>query len=263
MTQSPTGSVPTGPSTSDSTTETAKGQASQVGQDAKQSGQHVASVAKDEAGNVAAEAGQQAKDLLHQTRSELMDQAGQQQQRLAGGLRQLGDELSSMAENSQQSGVATDLAKQASTKAHDVAGWLDEREPGSLVEELRGFARRKPGAFLAVAAGLGFAAARMGRGLGQEHQDNSSGGGSASSGTSTSAGMAGGVVTTPVSAPDALDHTTSGGYSAYGSGAGTAVPPEPVGGPVTERPDDLSAGPADTTLSQEPGWAGGRGDGTP
>ncbi len=143
----------------------AKEQAAQLGQGAAEAGQHVVGVATDQASNVVAEAGSQAKDLMSQARSELTDQAGVQQDRLASSLRALGDELESMSHHSDQPGVATDLVKQASTRAHDVASWLDSREPGHVVQEVQDFARRSPAAFLAIAAGAGLLAGRMGRGV--------------------------------------------------------------------------------------------------
>jgi hypothetical protein len=150
-----------------------KEQAAAVGQGAAEAGQQVATVAKDQAQNVVAEAGSQAKDLLGQARSELTDQAASQQKRLAAGLRALGDELESMTHHSDQPGVATDLAKQASTRAHDTATWLDDREPGHLLQELQTFARQKPGAFLALAAGAGLIAGRLGRGVKDASSDDS------------------------------------------------------------------------------------------
>src|SRR5437764_1005697 len=83
---------------------------------AKQEGRHLADVGKDEARNVTSEAGQQAKQLWEQTRSEMVDQGAQQQQRAAQGLRSLSSELRSMAHGSQQNGIATDLATQASQR---------------------------------------------------------------------------------------------------------------------------------------------------
>lgn len=151
----------------------AKEQAAQLGQGAAEAGQHVVGVATDQASNVVAEAGSQAKDLLSQARSELTDQAGVQQDRLASSLRALGDELESMGNHSEQPGVATDLVKQASTRAHDVASWLDSREPGHVVQEVQEFARRSPAAFLAIAAGAGLLAGRMGRGVKDAGSDNS------------------------------------------------------------------------------------------
>lgn len=158
-------SPPASPASSpDSTTDVAKDQAAAVGSTAADAGKQVAGVAKDQASNVAAEAAQQTRDLVGQTRSELQDQAAQQQQRLASGIRSLSDELGSMADRSEQSGTATDLVRQASQRAHDVADWLEQRDPGSLIDEVRSFARRRPGAFLAIAAGAGLAAGRLTRG---------------------------------------------------------------------------------------------------
>ena len=107
-----------------STTDTAKEQAGQVAQDAKESGKQVAATAADESKQVLAEGRRQVKDLTAQ--------AGQQV-----------DEQ---------------------TRVHDVAGWLESRNPGEIVDELRGIARRRPGAFLLSAAAAGVVAGRLTRG---------------------------------------------------------------------------------------------------
>jgi uncharacterized phage infection (PIP) family protein YhgE len=150
--------------TSSSTSDVAKEQAGSVAQGAAEAGQQVAGTAKDQASNVAAEASRQAQDLLAQTRNELQEQAATQQQRLASGIRSLSVELGSMAERSEQSGTASEVVRQASAKTAELAGWLDERDPGSLLQEVTSFARRRPGLFLAVAAGAGLAAGRLTRG---------------------------------------------------------------------------------------------------
>jgi hypothetical protein len=66
--------------------------------------------------------------------------------------------------NGVQQGMVTDLARQASDKAQDLAGWLESRQPGDLVEEVRDLARRKPGTFLLGAAVAGVLAGRLTRG---------------------------------------------------------------------------------------------------
>jgi small-conductance mechanosensitive channel len=148
-----------------STAQVVKDQAANVGSGAAEAGQHVAGVAKEQVGQVASEAGRQAKDLLDQARTELSTQGGAQQQRLASSLNSLGDELHSMAHNSDQNGVATDLAKQAASKTRDVASWLESREPGDVLEEVKAFARQRPMAFLALALGAGLVAGRLTRGF--------------------------------------------------------------------------------------------------
>lgn len=132
---------------------------------AKDAGAQVVQSAKEQVGDVTKEAGRQARDLLDELRTEATDQAATQQQRAAGGLRSLADELSGMARRSEQDGPATDLARQAAGRMEDVAGWLEHRDPGDVLGEVRAFARRRPGAYLAIAAGAGLLAGRLTRGL--------------------------------------------------------------------------------------------------
>ncbi len=147
------------------TTEVAKEQAAEVADTAKQAGAQVTDTVKEQAGQVTAEAKNQAKQLLSQAQSELSEQAAGTQQRVSEGLHALADELSGMARNSEQDGVATDLARQAADRARTAAGWLADRDPGSLLDEVRTFARRKPGTYLALALGAGVLAGRLTRGL--------------------------------------------------------------------------------------------------
>ena len=148
-----------------SSADVAKHQAGEVAKTASDAGKHVAGVAGEQAGQVASEATQQVKQLARQTRGELTEQAATQQKRVASGLRSLSKELSAMANGAEQPGMATDLAQQAGERTNAVASWLEEREPGHVVEEITRFARQRPGAFLAIAAGAGFLVGRLGRGL--------------------------------------------------------------------------------------------------
>ncbi|GAB2525898.1 hypothetical protein [Paramicrobacterium agarici] len=70
-----------------------------------------------------------------------------------------------MARGSERNGVATELVKQAASKSSDVASWLDQRDPGSLLDEVKGFARRKPGVFIGAAAVAGILAGRLTRSM--------------------------------------------------------------------------------------------------
>jgi hypothetical protein len=147
-----------------STTSVAKGQAKEVGQEGANAAQHVAQTAASEAKNVAAEAGSQAKNLVSGLGSDLKSQAGAQQQKATEGLRSVSDELRSMADKSDNKMVAN-LVQQASQRTGAVAGWLENREPADLLEDVKIFARRRPGAFLAIAAGAGLVVGRLTRGL--------------------------------------------------------------------------------------------------
>ena len=132
---------------------------------AKDKAGNVASTATDQAKNVAGEAKTQARNLLRESQGQVREQAGQQKQKASGGLRSLSDELRSVADGTQtsQSGMVNDLARQASDKAQELASWIDAREPGDLVNELRDMARRKPGTFLFGAALAGVLAGRLTR----------------------------------------------------------------------------------------------------
>mgnify|MGYP000253432556 CR=1 FL=1 len=193
-----------------SKTDAARDEAAELTRTAADSAQTVAETAKTEASNVAAEVKTNARDLLHQAKSDLTDQAGAQQQKVAEGLRSVSTELHSMASASDQPGVATDLVRQAAERSSAVASWLDGRDPGSLLTEVKSFARQRPGTFLLLAAGAGVLAGRLSRSL--------SAGAPETTGTGTG---------TATRVPD----------------TGAAVPPPPVQMPA---PETTTAGFADT-----------------
>ncbi|MFF2031033.1 hypothetical protein [Arthrobacter sp. NPDC058192] len=206
----------TGPSTTGtSTAETAKQGAADVSRTAADSAQTVAETAKIEAANVAAEVKTSARDLLHQAKWSLTDQAGTQQQKAAEGLRSISSQLHSMASASDQPGVAPDLVREAAERSSAVASWLDRRDPGALLDEVKSFARQRPGTFLLLAAGAGVLAGRLSRSLGAGAPPSAGGAGARPA--------AGGYPTPVTRIPD----------------AGAAVPPPPVQLP---GPDVTTAG---------------------
>jgi hypothetical protein len=149
----------------DDTKEVAREQAAQLKDHTADAGQQVADTAKDQAIDVAIDAKAQAQDLFDRARGELGAQANTQRDRAVQGLQSLAMQLQSMAEGGQQSGTATHLARQGSQTSEQVAQFLAEREPSQLVEEIRGFARRRPAAFLLGAAMAGIVAGRLTRGV--------------------------------------------------------------------------------------------------
>lgn len=167
-----TSGVPSGktaPSTSpDGTTtkaDAAKDEAANVAGQAAGAAQNVAVTAKEEAANVASEVKTNARDLLYQAKSDLTSQAGTQQQKAAEGIHSISSQLRNMADAPDQPGVASDLIRQAADRSASIASWLENRDPGSLLEEAKTFARQRPGAFLLIAAGAGLLAGRLGRSL--------------------------------------------------------------------------------------------------
>ncbi len=155
MTESP------GTTSGQGTTQVAKEQAGQVGQSATQAAGQVAQTSKEQVLEVASEAKAQARDLIGEARTQVSQQAGSQRDRLVETIRSLAEELESMASSGGKGGMASELAGQASTRAHDLAVFLEGREPGDLIQEARSFARQRPGAFLAGAAVLGAVAGRL------------------------------------------------------------------------------------------------------
>lgn len=143
----------------------ATGKATDVASQAGDAAKGLAQETTQKAGEVAHEATRRARNLTGQARDELRGQAQVQQQRVAAGLRSLGDELTQMAASSPQHGYASDLAERAGTMSRRAAFWFEDRDPGSVLTEVQHFARRRPGLFLAIAAGAGVAVGRLARGL--------------------------------------------------------------------------------------------------
>ncbi|WP_323959636.1 hypothetical protein GC088_14060 [Arthrobacter sp. JZ12] len=215
------------PSEGQSTASTAKDEAKDVGREGLGAAKNVAQTAGSEAKNVAQEAGTQAKNLVGQLGSDIKSQAGTQQQRVTNGLRSISDELNSMAQSS-EGGPAQQLVQQVAQRAGSAASWLEGRDPGSLLDEVTGFARRRPGAFLLIAAGAGLLAGRLTRGLA---------GGSDSSGSpSTGGGMGttggGQHVATYPPVPDEYG-TDLPAYQTGAPGYGAGVETPPVAPPTT------------------------------
>jgi hypothetical protein len=224
-----------GPQQSSGTVETAKQEAAGVKDTAMQEAGGVVDSAKSEAAAVTREAKNQIKDLYAQSRQELSEQAATQQRRVAEGLRSVGGELRSMADNAEGGGVGADLVRQTSDKVSSVAQWIGDRDPGSLLGEVKSYARRRPGVFIAVAALAGLAAGRLTRALTESAADDSS---------SSSQGSAGATRSpAPTSGAAAPGATTSGVTpSAVPASADAAIPQAPDG-----RTGDLGAS-ADTPL---------------
>jgi hypothetical protein len=147
-----------------STVETAKSEAANVKDTAADAASGVAEVAKSEFSSVATEAKYQTRNLVDQTRSELRGQVNNKQAQLASKVHSWASELGSMASKSEDSGPMTDLAQEAARRGGEIAYWLDNHEPADVLQEVKRFARRRPVAFLALAAAAGVVAGRVSRG---------------------------------------------------------------------------------------------------
>jgi hypothetical protein len=217
---------------SPSTGDVAKDEARNVGQTAAQAGSQVASTAADQAREVAHETQRQAQDLLHQGRQQLRQQTVAQQQKAATGLTSLAQELRGLADGSSQGapGPARDLLQQASGYVEQFADRLQNREPGDLLDDVRAFARRRPGTFLLGAALAGVLAGRLTSGVKAAHSD-----GPSSTGGQHRSGYAQPNYVDPAPAYSGYGETTSYETTTGSTGApvtgttGTPVPPPPYG----------------------------------
>ncbi|HYH35464.1 MAG TPA: hypothetical protein VD814_09970 [Nocardioides sp.] len=157
----------------------ARHEASEVAETARDAGDHVTRTAADQARHVAAEGQRQARDVLREGRDQVVEQARSGQRLAAQRIGAFGDELVEMAGKTKGSGPGSELARQGAERAHAVSAWLEQREPTDVLDEVRRFARRRPGTFLLGAALAGVVAGRLTSGVlretrggrGQDHHD--------------------------------------------------------------------------------------------
>lgn len=217
---------------------TAKDEALNVASTATDAAKGVAQTAAQQTGDVVSEAARQARDLVGETRDQVRTQAETQTKRLAENVRSLAGEISGMASRSEQQGPATEVALQLADKTQALAGYLDGTTPEAVLDDLRSFARRKPGLFLLGAAGVGFLAGRLVKGATASSGDTGTGvAGDTGAGLGTAAGTPvsgmtlppGTGTVTPTPAPVTSDPYPTGTQSAYSTPA-TATPTPSIGG---------------------------------
>ena len=170
------GAAPTGSARASEEASGAKDQAKQAAGNAADQGKRVAGVAQDEVKNVASEAQNQLRGLLDEATTQVDEQSKAQKSRLAETVRTFGDDLESMRSEGQQDGVAAQVVQQVAGQARSLASHLDDRDPSDLLDDVRGFARRRPGTFLLGALAAGIVVGRVTRGAkAAQDQPSSSG----------------------------------------------------------------------------------------
>jgi ElaB/YqjD/DUF883 family membrane-anchored ribosome-binding protein len=191
----------------------AKQRAQEVAGSAAEQGQHVAGVAQEHAKKITGEARDQVQGLLDEASTQLDEQSRTQKTRLAETLRGLGEDLERMSSKSSEDSrdpdsttdsAARQLVQQAARQAQDFAGRLESKEPRELLDDVRRFARQKPGPFILGALVAGVVAGRLTRGAKAAREEDDS--------TSTHAGPTpdAHITTTPprpVPVADGLDAT--------------------------------------------------------
>jgi hypothetical protein len=227
-------------STGGSTTDTVSTEGRRVASDAAESSKQVGRVAKDEAASVAQEAKSQARSLVSQASSQLSDQAATQKDSLVTWLHSMADELRAMVDGvqsqriedgseSSQPGYARDLAERGADYAQRTASWLEDRQPNDIFQEVGKFARRRPGAFLLIAATAGVVVGRLTKGLTAASSDDSSPSQSSQFGSTGGYGTTGYgyPATTGYAAPATTGYAT--GTTGYEGVSSTGLRQDPLG----------------------------------
>lgn len=126
----------------------------------------VADTAQQEASQVKEEAMKQARSLTDSAVNEVNAQASTQQKRLAEQSRTVTDDLARLARGERaESDMVNQFISMAADRAQKFTTQLENKEPVELLNDVRRFAARRPGTFLAIAAGIGLVAGRFTRGL--------------------------------------------------------------------------------------------------
>lgn len=133
----------------------------QVSDTARAAAGDIASSAKDQARSLTDEARTEAEYLTGDVRDRLQEEARSQTRRASENLRQWSQDLDSMADRYESQSPVPGVVHQVAQSGIGAADYLDDKGVDGLVEEVKGFARRRPLAFLTGAAIVGFAIGRV------------------------------------------------------------------------------------------------------
>lgn len=143
---------------------TAKKQTGQVAGTAKKQAQHVTGTARAEVSNVVGTATEQAKGLFSEVTDEVNAKADEQAGRLGERLREVSKQLRSMAESSDEQGMATSAVRSLGEQSERLADKLSSDGTKGVAGEISRYGRNNPGSFLLGALVAGVAAGRLTRG---------------------------------------------------------------------------------------------------
>ena len=147
------------------TATTAKDEAAQVGQVAASAATDVASTAKQQAGQVAGEAVNQLKSLTDDARNQATQQVSNATEQLSTKVRSLAGEMRDLGQGKgDANSTIAGLVQQLADRGEQLADQITAKGPGGLVQDLRGFAARKPGTFLLGALAAGVVTGRLVKG---------------------------------------------------------------------------------------------------
>lgn len=140
---------------------TARQEASATAGQARQAASQVAGTASEQAQAVVGEARHQAGAVIDELRTRVVGKAEEQARRATEVLRQWATDIAGLAENAPGDSPARSVAAQVAQRGHRAADYLDSQGVDGVLGDLRGFARRRPGAFLGGALLAGLAVGRL------------------------------------------------------------------------------------------------------
>ncbi len=135
------------------------GSGGQVTEQARQQGQQLAQQARQQASNLANRGGEQVKSQLAYQKHD----ASQRMVPIQSALRETAQQL-----RRQGQGPVADYTDQAAEQIERFSGYLRDTDVEEIVDEARGFARRRPALFLGGALALGFLGTRFLKSSSQE-----------------------------------------------------------------------------------------------
>ena len=206
----------------------------QVTEQAKQQSQQLAHQARQQASELASRTTEQAKSQLASQKHN----ASQRMVPIQSALRESAQQL-----RNQGQGSVGDYAERAADQVERFSTYLRQTEVDEIMDEVRGFARRRPGLFLGSAAAIGFFATRFLKSSSEEAPSAGDG--------------------------DFSKPTTTGGTAvSYGADeTATALPPGSVEGsptvtrtPLADQPPTAGQPPVDTDRTEEPPTTSGGSD---
>jgi polyhydroxyalkanoate synthesis regulator phasin len=140
---------------------------------ARRDARELADTAKEQVSEISQEVVDQGRGLLEETRTQLEDQANTQVEQLAQTVRRLGAQTQALAEG--RTSEAGGLPGYLENVSGRLEGWADDLEVrgvDGLVDDLKTFARRRPGVFLLGATAVGFGVGRLVRAQSDDDQSD-------------------------------------------------------------------------------------------
>ena len=147
------------------TTPVESGSSSQVTEQARQQGQQLAQQARQQAGDLASRGTEQIKGQLANQKHD----ASQRMVPIQSALRETAQQL-----RRQGQGSVGQYAERAADQVERFSTYLRETDVDEIMDEVRGFARRRPALFVGSAAAVGFFATRFLKSSSSEGQGSSS-----------------------------------------------------------------------------------------